>query len=64
MFSIKDNFLKIKNEMASAALSSGRLPDDVKLLAVTKTVGLDEINELIFINNYRCICKLNFLVYD
>lgn len=32
--------------MADAALRSGRTPDDITLVAVTKTVGLPEINAL------------------
>jgi pyridoxal phosphate enzyme (YggS family) len=41
---------KIKNvyrKMSSAAIRSGRNPFDVKLVAVTKTVGIDSIKEAI-----------------
>ncbi len=44
---IQQNLKQVKEKMAFAALRAGRLPDEVKLIAVTKTVGVDEIKEVI-----------------
>lgn len=41
---LSDNIKFIKNEIAEAAIKSGRNPDDVRLMAVTKTVSVDKIN--------------------
>lgn len=41
---LSDNIKFIKNEIAEAAIKSGRTPDDVRLMAVTKTVSVDKIN--------------------
>ncbi len=38
------NFLEIKQNIASAAQKSGRNPDNIILLAATKTVDVDRIN--------------------
>lgn len=40
---IADNVAAIRARMAQAALRSGRSPDGVRLVAVTKSVGLDAI---------------------
>ena len=45
--SIKDNLEKIRQNVAKACTESGRNPDDVLILAVTKTRTADEINEAI-----------------
>lgn len=42
--SISENVKIIKNEMSEAAIKSGRKPEDVKLMAVTKTVAPIFIN--------------------
>ncbi len=42
--SISENIKIIRNEMSEAAIKSGRNPDDVKLMAVTKTVAPIFIN--------------------
>lgn len=42
--SISENIKIIRNEMSEAAIKSGRNPDDVKLMAVTKTVAPVFIN--------------------
>ena len=42
--SISENIKIIKNEMSEAAIKSGRKPEDVKLMAVTKTVAPIFIN--------------------
>ncbi len=41
---LSDNIKFIKNEIAEATIKSGRNPDDVRLMAVTKTVSVDKIN--------------------
>ena len=41
---ISDNLKYIKNEIADAAFKSGRSADDVRLMAVTKTVSVEYIN--------------------
>ena len=41
---IADNIKFIKNDIAEAAIKAGRSPDDVRLMAVTKTVSVDKIN--------------------
>ncbi len=41
---IADNIKFIKNDIVEAAVKSGRNPDDVRLMAVTKTVSVDKIN--------------------
>ncbi len=45
--SIKDNYQYIKEEIAEAAIRSGRSADDVLLLAVTKLHSPEEMNEAI-----------------
>lgn len=42
---IKDNLAIIRENIAKAAVRSGRKPEDVKLVAVSKTVGPDEVRE-------------------
>jgi pyridoxal phosphate enzyme (YggS family) len=44
---IQENYKNILERKNAAAIRSGRQPDDVTLLAVTKTHGPDEINEAI-----------------
>ena len=41
---LSDNIKFIKNEIAEAAIKSGRAAGDVRLMAVTKTVSVDKIN--------------------
>ena len=45
--SIQDKYLEILERKNSAAVRSGRRPEDVTLMAVTKTHTADEINEAI-----------------
>ena len=45
--SIAENLSRIKERMAEAAIRSGRTPDSVKLVGVTKTVDLDRIKEAV-----------------
>ncbi len=42
--SVKYNLQVIRDNMAEAAVKSGRNPDDVRLMAVTKTVDAEKIN--------------------
>lgn len=44
---IADNLLRIQETMHDACVAAGRHPDEVKLLAVTKTVDADRINAAI-----------------
>ncbi|MFC2149715.1 YggS family pyridoxal phosphate-dependent enzyme [Candidatus Auribacterota bacterium] len=44
---IKQNLESIKHNIADAAIRSGRRPEDITLCAITKTVDVDPINELI-----------------
>ena len=41
---LSDNIKFIKDEIAEAAIKSGRAAGDVRLMAVTKTVSVDKIN--------------------
>jgi len=42
-----ENIKNIYRKISSASIRSGRNPFDVKLIAVTKTVGMDKIKEAI-----------------
>lgn len=44
---IRDRFAEVKKRADEAAIRSGRKPEDVRLVAVTKTHGPAEINEAI-----------------
>lgn len=44
---LKENLLKVRNEINSSALKAGRNPEEIKLIAVTKTRSVEEINEAI-----------------
>lgn len=41
---IKDNLNEVKDRIAQAAIRSGRQPEDITLVAVTKTLSLEVIN--------------------
>lgn len=45
--SIRDNLLRVKENIESALIASGRNKDDIILVGVTKTVDVDSINEAI-----------------
>jgi pyridoxal phosphate enzyme (YggS family) len=45
--SIAENLARVKEQMAKAAMRSGRTPDSVKLVGVTKTVEVDRIKEAV-----------------
>lgn len=47
MIPIKDRYLEVRSRIAAAAKKSGRSPESVVLVAVTKTAEPDEIRELI-----------------
>jgi pyridoxal phosphate enzyme (YggS family) len=47
MGSIADNLTRVKERMAEAAIRSGRRPDSVKLVGVTKTVDVERIKEAV-----------------
>ncbi|MBE7055958.1 MAG: YggS family pyridoxal phosphate-dependent enzyme [Ruminococcaceae bacterium] len=44
---IYDNVLRVKDKISEAAVRSGRNPDDITLVAVSKTVGHQEVKEAI-----------------
>ncbi len=44
---IAENIQRIRERIAAACLSTGRCPEDVKLIAVTKTVDADKITKAI-----------------
>lgn len=44
---ISDNIQRIREQMLNACIASGRKPEEVSLLAVTKTVGAERINAAI-----------------
>ena len=43
---LKENLEIVRRNIGDAAVRSGRRPEDVRLVAVTKTVGVDSINDL------------------
>ncbi len=47
MVDIGTNVARVRARIAEAALRSGRRPEDVTLVGVTKTVGLDRIREAV-----------------
>lgn len=47
MSSIRENFLRVMERIAKASLRAGRNPDDIKLVAVSKTVDTIKIREAI-----------------
>lgn len=69
---LDDNLKRITDKMAEAAISSGRTPDSVKLMAVTKTVAPALINHVIHLGVdligenkvQELISKLEFLDTD
>ncbi|MBZ0182969.1 MAG: YggS family pyridoxal phosphate-dependent enzyme [Melioribacteraceae bacterium] len=44
---IKENIAKIREEISSVCEKIGRNPEDIKLIAVSKTRSIDEINEVL-----------------
>ena len=42
---IKDNILEVREKISNAAIKAGRKPEDVELIAVSKTVGPEEVRE-------------------
>ena len=45
--SIAENLKRVQDKIADAAIQSGRAPESVKLVGVTKTVGLERIDEAV-----------------
>ncbi len=43
--SIRDNILRVQERLSEAAVRSGRTPEEITLIAVTKTVGIPEVKE-------------------
>ena len=44
---VRDNYARIASEIAEAAVKSGRKPEDIAFMAVTKTVDPELVNEAI-----------------
>ncbi len=44
---IRDNILRVQEKIEKAAFKSGRNPNDITLVAVSKTVGHDQVKEAI-----------------
>ncbi len=47
MVTLRDNLQRIRDRVAAACQRAGREPDSVRLVAVTKTVSVDTIRELV-----------------
>lgn len=47
MSQIADNILSVKERIEKAALKAGRAPGDIKLVAVSKRIGVEEIRDAI-----------------
>lgn len=47
MSTVKENFDIVSAKVAAVALKSGRKPEDVKLIVVTKTYGADVVSEAV-----------------
>ncbi len=45
--SISDRHEQLKSEISSVAIGCGRKPEDINLIAVSKTVGVEQIREVI-----------------
>lgn len=45
--SVSENIKRIRSEIAESAVKAGRKPEDVRLMAVTKTVAVEYINHAI-----------------
>jgi len=45
--SISDRYEKLKSEINTVAIGCGRKPEDINLIAVSKTVGIEQIQEAI-----------------
>ena len=45
--SIRENYLRIVDNVADAAIRSGRRPEDIEIVAVTKFVDIDRIHQAI-----------------
>ena len=46
-YGIKENILRLRKEVFTAALKAGRNPDDIKIIAVTKHVSIERIREAV-----------------
>ena len=44
---LRDNLRRVQDRMANACVRAGRSPEEVKLVAVTKSVGVDVIRQLL-----------------
>ena len=46
MSTLVDNYLSVRRMVAEAAVEAGRSPEDVKLLAVSKTFPAEDVREV------------------
>jgi len=44
---LEDNLRRVRSEIAAAAMRAGRDPEDVRLVAVTKTVGVETVRRAV-----------------
>ena len=47
MMNIAENFARVKENVAQAAVRSGRRPEDIELIVVTKFVDIARIDEAV-----------------
>ncbi|MFH1626232.1 MAG: YggS family pyridoxal phosphate-dependent enzyme, partial [Pseudomonadota bacterium] len=47
MSQVADNLLFVKERIEKAALKAGRDPSEIKLMAVSKTVGIEKVKEAV-----------------
>ena len=50
-FSIKDNLAVVQQQLSQAATESGRSPEDIQLIAVSKTKPAEMVNEAVLANH-------------
>ena len=51
IFSIKDNLAVVQQQLSQAATEAGRSPEDIQLIAVSKTKPAEMINEAVLANH-------------
>ena len=49
--SIKDNLAVVQQQLSQAATEAGRSPEDIQLIAVSKTKPAEMINEAVLVNH-------------
>ncbi len=51
---IRENLKRVRGKMAEAAMRAGRNPDSIRLIVVTKSVGIEEIQTLLELGIQEC----------